>query len=47
MCRLVIIINPVIKYVVFRTSSQPLIRAWLAGKGNSLGKSHNTEQGQA
>jgi hypothetical protein len=40
-----LIINPVTKQVVFKASNQPLIKAWLAGKDGSLGKSHNTEQG--
>ncbi|MES9939584.1 MAG: hypothetical protein ABW121_03465 [Candidatus Thiodiazotropha sp. 6PLUC7] len=41
------IINPATKYVVFRVSSLPLIKARLAGNGCSLVKSRNTEQGQA
>ncbi|MET0010491.1 MAG: hypothetical protein ABW109_21755, partial [Candidatus Thiodiazotropha sp. 6PLUC4] len=38
-------INPATKYVVFRVSSLPLIKARLAGNGCSLVKSRNTEQG--
>lgn len=38
------IINPATKYTVFRASSRPLIQAWLAGNGCSIGKSHNAEQ---
>ncbi|MGD8910174.1 MAG: hypothetical protein PVI92_12600 [Chromatiales bacterium] len=41
------IIKPATKYVVLRASSHALIKAWLAGKGDSLGKSHNTKQTQA
>jgi hypothetical protein len=41
------LINPATKYVVFRASSMPLIKAWLADKGDSLGESHNAEQGHA
>jgi hypothetical protein len=32
---------------MFRASSLSLIKAWFAGKGDSLGKSYYTEQGQA
>ncbi|MES9915989.1 MAG: hypothetical protein ABW160_08715, partial [Candidatus Thiodiazotropha sp. 4PDIV1] len=35
-------INPAAKYVVFRVSSLPLIKARLAGNGCSLVKSRNT-----
>jgi hypothetical protein len=41
------IINPATKYVVLRASSLPLIKAWLAGNGCSISKSHNAEQGPA
>ncbi|MGD8908913.1 MAG: hypothetical protein PVI92_06150 [Chromatiales bacterium] len=34
-------------YVVLRASSHAFIKACLAGKGDSLGKSHNPKQEQA
>jgi hypothetical protein len=40
-------INPATNYVVLRASSHAFIKACLAGKGDSLGQGHNTEQEQA
>jgi len=39
-----VIINPATKYVVFRMQRKPLNKAWLAGNGHPLGKSHNAVQ---
>gem|GEM_PF-5179222 len=36
-------INPATQYIEFRASRIFWIKAWLAGKGHSLGKSRNAE----